>query len=108
MNCLLGILHYFDQAIHTYHQIPDIVRIDFDMADLSGKQYQASLRTKVEDKEEIVTKFPDLTVANNWCDFKEKFVMNLVLLKVHTESQSTMWLIPRFEMLQEPIRLNSN
>ena len=39
MNRLLGILHYVDQAVHTYHTIPDIDALDADLANQFGKQY---------------------------------------------------------------------
>ena len=49
-NCLLGIMCYFNQASHTYHTIPRIDEVGNDVADLFSKNYQASVRIKLEDK----------------------------------------------------------
>ena len=81
MNRLLGILHYFDQAVHTYHTIPDIDELDADLANLFGKQYQSSHRSKLDDEEEVGIKIPDLTGATNWREFKEKFILKLSTIK---------------------------
>lgn len=81
MNRLLGILHYFDQAIHTYHTIPDIDALDVDLANQFGKQYQSSHRSKLDDEEEVAIKIPDLTGATNWREFKEKFILKLSTIK---------------------------
>ena len=37
MNILLGVLHYFDQAVHIFHTTPDINEVDVSLADLFGK-----------------------------------------------------------------------
>ena len=76
-NRLLGVLYYFSHAYHTYHTIPNIDEVDDEMADLHGKWYFASLRTKLDDEEAVSIKIPELTGANNWRDFKEKFILKL-------------------------------
>lgn len=80
-NCILCILDYFDKAVHAHHMISDIDEVDDDLADLFGKIYQSSLSSQLDNKEEVAINIPDLTVANSWCDFKEKFILNLSTVK---------------------------
>ena len=81
MNRLLGVLYYFNQAVNTFHTIPDIVEVTADIADELGSNYLSSLR-KIEAPEDgNLVKLPSLTGSGNWRAFKEELILKLSTMK---------------------------
>ena len=53
MKQLIGVVHYFDQALHAYHSIPDIDMITIELAMEYGTAYKMlSSKLFKKDKEE--------------------------------------------------------
>ena len=81
MKRLLGVLYYFNQAVNTFHTIPDIVEVTADIADELGSNYLSSLR-KIEAPEDgNLVKLPSLTGSGNWRAFREKLILKLSTMK---------------------------
>ena len=75
-----AIVFYYDQAVHSYHSIPDMGLVDADMADDLIKVYReltsesSDLKDSDEDEDVVV---PTLKGSSNWVDFRDKFLLKL-------------------------------
>ena len=71
---LVGVVHYFNHAVNSFHKIPDILMIDTDDA----ADYAAHFRTSsAEPDDDVDVDIPLLTGSSNWIDFRDKFQMKL-------------------------------
>ena len=78
----LAILHYYDQCINGYHTIPDINLVDSAFADKmiqTLKEHEESATMDSDDKEDVT--IPTLQGSKNWVDFRDKFVLELSMIK---------------------------
>ena len=80
INRLLGILYHFDQAVNTFHQVPDIGSIDIRTADELSRKYADSLIVE-DDEDELDIKVPKLDGSTNWRSFKDKLMLKLATTK---------------------------
>lgn len=73
---LLGILYHFDQAVHTFHSVPEINHINAARADELSRFYSDSILLN-DDDDDLDVKVPKLEGNTNWRAFKDKFVLKL-------------------------------
>ena len=71
---LIGVVHYFDLAVHSFHKVPDILSIDDDNSASYSSHYRTSLSTN---EDEVEISIPVLSGSSNWTDFRDKFLMKL-------------------------------
>ena len=76
---LLGVVHLYNQAVNTFHSIPDPSYLDENYADDLAAIYNAFSEKSKAEKDEVEIDLPKLTGSSNWIDFKEKFKMKLSL-----------------------------
>ena len=77
---LLGVLHYFDQATHTFHMIPDMALVDNNLATQYGVVYKNFVKREKggdDGDDDVEIKIPNLTGATNWVSFRDAFVTKL-------------------------------
>ena len=72
---LVGVVHYFDHAINSFYQIPDILMINSDDATDYANHYRSSTGEPDDDVEAITVS--ELTGSTNWVNFRDKFAMRL-------------------------------
>ena len=71
---LIGAVHYFNLAVHSFHKVPDILSIDAD----NSTTYATHFRHLHSDQEDdIDITIPTLNGSSNWTDFRDKFLMKL-------------------------------
>ena len=68
-----GVVHYFNQAVNSFHKIPDLLAIDVAHASTLSRDYHDFVKDKNED--ETTVEIPKLTGSTNWVDFRDKFIM---------------------------------
>lgn len=71
---LVGVVHYFNHAVNSFHTVPDILNIDGDDAAEFSAHYRASLS---ESDDDVDVTIPKLTGHGNWVDFRDKITMKL-------------------------------
>jgi hypothetical protein len=77
---LLSILHYFDQAVHTFHVIPDMALIDNDLSTQYSIEYKNFVKREKggnNGDDDVEVKIPNLTGATNWVSFRDAFMTKL-------------------------------
>jgi hypothetical protein len=77
---LLGVLHYFDQAVHTFHMIPDMALINNNLATQYGTEYKNFVKREKggdDGDDDVEVKIPNLTGATNWVPFRDAFMTKL-------------------------------
>ena len=70
-----GVVHYYNQAVNSFHKIPDLLAIDGAIASTLSRDYRDFVKEKNED--EATVEIPKLTGSTNWVDFRDKFIMKL-------------------------------
>ena len=78
----VAILYYYDQCINGYHTIPDINLVDSAFADKmiqTLKEHEESATMDSDDEEDVT--IPTLQGSKNWVDFRDKFVLELSMIK---------------------------
>ena len=80
INRLLGVLYHFDQAVNTFHQVPDIGQMSLALANELSSKYADSLITE-DDEDELEIKVPKLDGSVNWRSFKDKLILKLATTK---------------------------
>jgi hypothetical protein len=71
---LVGVTHYFNHSINSFHMIPDILMVDSDDASDYATHYREFIK---EPEDEVEVKVPLLLGSTNWIDFREKFIMKI-------------------------------
>lgn len=71
---LVGVTHYFNHSINSFHMIPDILMVDSDDASEYATHYREFIK---EQEDEVEVKVPLLLGSSNWIDFREKFIMKI-------------------------------
>ena len=74
-----GVLHYYNQAVHSFHSIPDPSFVDVNMADELASLYNTFKEKSKRTDEEVDMEVPVLTGSSNWVTFRDKFLMKLAL-----------------------------
>ena len=77
---IVGVVHYFDQALFSYHQIPDIGLINAALAHQYGGMYDELLGPDEDDPTDSGVELPPLS-AKTWTDWDEKFRLKLSQVK---------------------------
>ena len=72
---LMGVLHYYHQAVTVFHSIPDPSYIDDDKADELAQVYKSF--TSKDESDDVEVEIPKLTGSSNWIDFRDKFLLKL-------------------------------
>ena len=67
-----GIVHYFNQAVNTFHIIPDILNVNTDNASDNYRHYR-TFRVREKSDDTLDIDVPLLTGATNWINFRDKF-----------------------------------
>lgn len=76
-----GIIHYYNQSVHSFHLIPDPSFITRDKSnELSNSYINFNKDIEPEDDETEVI-IPELTGSSTWVNFRDKFLMKLSLIK---------------------------
>ena len=75
----LGVIHLYDQAVNTFHCIPDASYVNRGYADDLASIYEAFTKLSDDVKDDIDVQLPALTGSSNWVDFRDKFKMKLSL-----------------------------
>ena len=71
---LVGVVHYFNHAVNSFHTVPDILNIDGDNAAEFAAHYRSSLS---DNEDDVEVDIPTLTGHSNWVDFRDKLTMKL-------------------------------
>ena len=79
INRFAGVVHYYNQAVNTFHTIPDPSFMTRDKADKLSNIYNAFYKYSKGDTEEVEVDIPKLTGSINWVNFRDKFIMKLSL-----------------------------
>ena len=75
---LIGIVHYFNQCINTYHMVPDMSFITPEATTTLSTQYrQFKESVKKENDTDDEIDIPELKGSTNWVDFRDKFTTKL-------------------------------
>ena len=78
MKKIIGVVHYYDQALNAYHSIPDIDNITSDLAMDYGIAYEMLLSSQSSKEKEgdQVVKLPKLE-SKTWTDWNDKLLLKL-------------------------------
>ena len=79
---LVGVVHYYNQCVNTFHMIPDCSFVDRATSNILSnnyKQFTDFLKKDKEDDKKV--EVPKLTNASNWVSFRDKFLMELSLTR---------------------------
>ena len=76
---MLGVVHFYNQAVNTFHCIPDPSYINRDYADTLASTYKSFENATEKAKDEVEVTLPPLTGSSNWIDFWDKFMMKLTI-----------------------------
>ena len=68
-------VHYFNQAVNSFHKILDILSIDAAIASNLSRDYRDFSKDNNDD--EATIEIPKLTGSTNWITFRDKFIMKL-------------------------------
>lgn len=79
INRFAGIIHLYNQAVNTFHTIPDPSFLTRAKADELSNQYNSFRKWAKNETEEVEVEIPKLTGSSNWVDFRDKFKMKLSL-----------------------------
>lgn len=74
----VGVVHYFNQSVNSFHTIPDQLYFDTDDASEYASHYR-DFRTRFKKNEDTddEIKIPILLGSTNWIDFRDKFITKL-------------------------------
>ena len=73
-----GIVHYYDQAVNSFHCIPDPSFINVGVSDDLSRTYnEFKKKADMDNTDDVEIEIPKLTGASNWINFRDKFLMKL-------------------------------
>mmetsp|Transcript_1268 Transcript_1268/g.1814 ORF Transcript_1268/g.1814 Transcript_1268/m.1814 type:complete len:248 (-) Transcript_1268:340-1083(-) len=78
---LVRVLSYFDQAVKTLHEIPNIVDIMQIRSNELVDLYEEATLEKENNEDSSKIKFPKLEGSTNWRAFKDKLILKLSAMK---------------------------
>ena len=74
----VGVVHYFNQSVNSFHTIPDQLFFDADDTSEYASNYRDfRTRFKKNDDTDDEIKIPLLLGSTNWIDFRDKFITKL-------------------------------
>ena len=74
-----GVVHYYNQCVHSLHTIPDASFLDNNFVDDLMSHYLEFRKIADKDKEDAEVTIPTLTGASDWINFREKLLLKLSL-----------------------------
>jgi hypothetical protein len=74
----VGVVHYFNQSVNSFHTIPDQLYFDADdTAEYASNYRDFRTRFKKNEDTDDEIKIPLLLGSTNWIDFRDKFITKL-------------------------------